>query len=322
MEENKTPNQQSTDDTNSLETADDAQPNLAEEAAAQKKEKKVSLPKRVAEKLRGLNIYFMIFVFLVFLAAMVTLISYSSSKKPNTDTIDGQTLSEEDLANLSSENSTVGDPKSTLTVASNAIFNGRVLIRDSIDVAGTIRVGGSLSLPGITVSGTSAFEDVQVGNNLSIGGNTAINGQLTVQQGLTLGGNATISGSLSAASIIVDSLQLNSDLQITKHIDTGGGRPGISVGSAGNGGTVSISGSDTAGTITINVGGGAPAGVMANITFAVPFNDTPYIVISPVGSSAAQLQYYITKTSSGFSIATVNAPPSIGAYVFDYVAFN
>ena len=49
-------------------------------------------------------------------------------------------------------------------------------MRDSLDVAGTIRVGGALSLPGITVSGTSAFENVQVASNLSIAGNAAVTG--------------------------------------------------------------------------------------------------------------------------------------------------
>ncbi|MEZ6331213.1 MAG: polymer-forming cytoskeletal protein [Candidatus Saccharimonadales bacterium] len=138
-------------------------------------------------------------------------------------------------------------------MASNAVFNGRALVRNDLDVAGTIRVGGALSLPGITVSGTSASENVQVANNLSIAGNSAVQGTLTVQQNLSVGGSASFAGQISAPSLSVERLILNQDLQINRHIDAGGPTPVASRGSAvGGAGTVSVSGTDTAGTVSIN----------------------------------------------------------------------
>ena len=120
-----------------------------------------------------------------------------------------------DLQNLKNNNSTVGDATQTLTIASNSIFKVvSTYERYSRNVAGTIHVGGALSLPGITVSGTSAFNNIQVGNNLSIAGNTAIRGMLTIQKNIQVNGSASFGGTISAPAIDIDQLILNKDLRI------------------------------------------------------------------------------------------------------------
>lgn len=297
-------------------------------AATQMDAPRFTPKKPFVEKLQNvvgkINIYFLLFILVVLIAGIATFASYKTSKDAEkAATINGQTLSQEDLQKLKNNESTIGDPKQTLTVASNAVFNGRVLIRDSLDVAGTIRIGGALSLPGITVSGTSSFENVQIASNLSIAGNAAVQGTLTVQRNLSVGGSASFAGAISAPQLSIDRLILNSDLQINRHIDAGGPTPRVGSGTAvGGAGTVSISGTDTAGTVSVNFGTGPVAGIIANITFSNSFSQTPHIVITPVGSSCANLNYYVSRTTGGFSIGTTNSAGSGSSCAFDYVAID
>lgn len=298
---------------------------LAEEQkeAAKKPQPKQGFGKRIQGFIAKLNIYLVLFIFIVVLAVGIVLIGIQRNKKAETPTtVNTQTLTAEELKKLTESEQKVGDPKSTLSIESNAIFSGKVLVRDSLDVAGTIKVGGSLSLPGISVSGESSFDQIKA-NNLNITGNTSIQGQLSVQKGITSSGGASFGGPISAPQLTVQSLQLSGDLTITRHIDAGGGTPGKVDGSAlGSGGTVSVSGSDTAGTVTINTGGGPGAGCFVTVNFTQKFSGNPHVVITPVGSSAASLQYYINRSSSNFSICTANAPGGGQSFSFDYVAID
>lgn len=312
----------SVDDSDALESTTDALADSEQAKAA------ASAPKQsVGNKIRGLishvNIYVLLFIFIVVLAIGLVLIGIQKNKKIDAPTtINTQTLSADELKKLSESEQKIGDPKSTLSIESNAIFSGKVLVRDSLDVAGTIKVGGSLSLPGISVSGASTFDQVSA-NNLNITGNATIQGQLNIQKGITSSGGATFGGPISAPQITVQSLQLSGDLQITRHIDAGGGTPGKSDGSAlGAGGSASVSGTDTAGTVNINTGGGAGAGCFVTINFVQRFSSTPHVVVTPVGVSAGSLNYYINRTNSNFSICTANAPPSGQGFAFDYVAID
>jgi hypothetical protein len=192
------------------------------------------------------------------------------------------------------------------------------LIRDSLDVAGAIKVGGSLTLPGISVSGTSTFDQIQA-NSLSVNGSMTIQGGLNVKTvNATSGG--TFGGPVSAPQIVTQSLQLTGDLQLTRHIDAGGGTPSKADGGAlGNGGTTSISGTDTAGTLTVNTGGSPGAGCFATITFTNKFGGTPHVAITPIGSAAAGLSYYVNRSNSNFSVCTTNPAPAGQSFSFDWV---
>lgn len=300
----------------------------APESVQKTKTDMVKTKKGFGQKIMGifgrLNIYFLLFLLLMLIAIFIGFATYQTNKK-NIDSgaIGGQELSTQDLQNLKSTETQVGDAKQTLTIASNSIFNGRVLVRDSLDVAGTIRVGGALSLPGITVSGTSAFENVQVGNNLSVAGNMAVEGQMTIQKNLSVGGGATFAGAISAPVLNIDRLELNKDIALNRHIDAGGPRPNVSSGTAvGTAGTVSISGTDTAGTVNVNFGNSPVAGIIATINFANPFGQTPHVVITPVGSSCASLNYYVNRTVNTFAIGTTSNGPSGQSCAFDYIVID
>jgi len=285
---------------------------------------KRSIAQRVQHLVSRFNIYVLIFILILIIGGIATYVSFKSNNKTsNNTTISGQSLSAEDLQNLKNNNSTVGDATQTLTIASNSIFNGQVLMKGSLNVAGTINVGGALSLPGITVSGTSAFNNIQVGNNLSIAGNTAIQGMLTIQKNIQVNGSASFGGTISAPAIDIDQLILNKDLVLNRHIDPGGPTPRVSSGTAiGSGGTVSINGTDTAGTVNVNFGAGTYAGILANIDFSSNFNSTPHIEITPVGSNCAGMGYYVNRDTSSFSIGTVTTGPAGHSCSFDYMVMD
>lgn len=282
--------------------------------------KKVSLAKRVQGLISHLNIYLLLFILILVITAGIIYVGIQRNKKADTaTTINTQPLTKETLEQLKGSEAKVGDPKQTLSIESNAIFTGKVLFRDSIDVAGTIKVGGALSLPGITVSGEANFDQIQA-NKLSVAGDTNIQGQLTVQKNLSVTGGASFGGTISAPIIAAQGLQLSGDLQYNRHIDAGGGTPTRSNGGAlGNGGTSSVSGTDSAGTVSINVGGGPPAGCFVTVTFTTGYNVTPHVVITPVGGGAAGLNYYIERSTSNFSICSTNAASAGSSFSFDYV---
>jgi cytoskeletal protein CcmA (bactofilin family) len=223
------------------------------------------------------------------------------------------------LQQLASSDVTVGDAKQTLNVQSNAVFAGKVLVRESLDVAGNIQVGGAMTMPGLTVSGKSTFEDLQVNKSLNVALDTAVQGQMTVQKSLSVNGSGTFSGPVSAPAISTSSLQLNGNLTLTKHIAAGGATPSRTNGEAlGAGGTTAVSGSDIAGNINVNTGGSPVAGCFATITFSQKYNSTPRVIVTPIGASAANLGYYITRSTSTFAVCAANNPPANANFGFDY----
>jgi hypothetical protein len=282
------------------------------------------LPKKdgLVTRLRaGTNIYMVVFILLILVVGAVIYLTVHSSK-PKSSTSNVGSLSDQQLSALKGNTTLVGDTKQTLDVQSNSIFEGQILVRGDLNVAGAIKVGGGLSLNSITVGGAGNFGQLGINGGLNVGGDTVMQGSLTVQKSLLVGGNASF-GSLSVGALTVSSLQLKSDLSLSRHIVTSGGNPGRSNGTAlGGGGTASVSGSDTAGTVNINTGGGPPAGCFVKVNFTQHFSKTPHVVISPANSSAASLQYYTNRDANSFSICTANVPGGGTNYVFDYVVVD
>lgn len=288
------------------------------------KEQKEPPSGRLKRLLSRVNLYFILLVIIMLALGGGSYYAYlknrSSDQQANVNT---QELTQDSLDKLAGTDSTVGDPKQTLSVESNAIFSGGVLIKGNIDVAGTIKVGGALSLPGLSVGGTTSLDQAAL-KSLTVSGDSALQGKLSLQNGLAVTGGVTVSGNITAGQISADTLLLNKDLQLSHHIVTSGGTPSRSTGTAlGGGGTASNSGTDTAGTITINTGNAAPAGCFISITFTTAFTSTPHVVISPASSSAAGISYYTTRTASGFSVCTASDPPdSTASIIFDYIVVN
>ncbi|MDL2341749.1 MAG: hypothetical protein QFB87_01575 [Patescibacteria group bacterium] len=329
MDTNKPPGSSPADsdeDIDSLETLETPETNVIDATGGAKlgggaPAQPYKLPKKTfRDRIARFNLYLLLFVFIILIAVGVTVITYFASKKAaQTTTISSQTLDKKALDQLANTDATVGDPKQVLSVQSNAVFAGKVLVRDTLEVAGGIQVSGPVTLSGLTVTGKTNLSDVQVSKNLAIAGDTAVQGGLTIQKSLQVNGGGTFSGPLSAPQITVSTLQLNGDLVLTHHITAGGPTPNRTNGpSLGSGGSASVSGSDTSGTVTINTGSGAPAGCFANINFAQKFNSVPHVTITPVGADGGAIDYYVTRTTSGFSICDSTAPPAGASFAFDY----
>ncbi|MDZ7744724.1 MAG: hypothetical protein U5K77_03120 [Candidatus Saccharibacteria bacterium] len=128
----------------------------------QQPKKKRKLTERIQGAISRINIYLLFFILVVVVSGLIVFVSFQRQSQEDSDTtFDGQPLTQEELQQIRDSETTIGDAQHTLNIESNADFKGSVLVRDSLDVAGTIRVGGSLSLPGITVSGTSSFEQIR-----------------------------------------------------------------------------------------------------------------------------------------------------------------
>jgi hypothetical protein len=266
------------------------------------------------------NIYLIAFVVIVIIAAAVVFVSLKSAKS-NTTTTKFGSLTDQQLSALKGNTTLVGDSKQTLDVQSNSIFEGQVLLRSDLNVAGALKIGGGLSIPSIA-SGSGTFSQLGVSGGLNVGGDTTLQGQLTVQKNLNVTGSATF-GSLNVSSLTITTLGLRGDLNLNQHIVSSGGVPGRSNGTAlGSGGTATVSGSDTAGTVQINTGGSPPAGCFVTINFTKSFSGTPHVVISPSNSSAAGLQYYTNRSQGSFSVCTASVPAAGTGYTFDYVVIN
>ena len=275
--------------------------------------------------LNVVNIYLLLFILIIVLTGIGSVIFYlkAQNQSTGTSTPGSQSLSQNTLDSLANSDVTVGEPKHTLTVQSNAEFSGSVLMRSNLQVAGTLQVGSNLAINGIRVTGNSTFDDVQITKSVAITGNGSVQGQLNIQKSLEVNGGGTFLGTLSAPSLSVGSLQLNGDLTLTHHVSAGGSTPSRISGSAlGSGGTVSVSGSDSAGSITVNTGSSPGAGCFITVNFTQRFNSTPHVNITPVGSSAAGISYYINRSTSNFSVCTTNAAPGNATFGFDYIIFD
>lgn len=269
-----------------------------------------------------LNIYLLLFI-LVLVIAIGSVVSLTLKGRQDAyKIITSQGLTQDELKQLANTDVTVGQPKQILTVQANAVFAGSVLIRGDLEVAGTFKLGGDMSLENLTVSGATQLGDVKA-NNLTVGSNLNVQGTLTLNSGISVAGQSNFNGGIVASSIITGALQLNGDLKPTHHIVAGGTIPSISKGTAvGGGGTVSLSGSDTAGSIAVNTGSGPPIGCFATVTFSEAFANTPHVVITPVGPASAGLNYYLTRSTTGFVICSTNAAPASQSFGFDYIVLG
>jgi cytoskeletal protein CcmA (bactofilin family) len=307
---------------NSLESLESSSPTTPQPAAPPPPIKK-SVVKRILGLVTSINIYLLIFIMILAVAAIVFYLIFQASRRHNiATTSDSQTITSDTLNKLKNTDVSVGDVKQTLNIESNAVFGGKVLVRDGLDVAGSLKVGGSISLGGLSVAGKTSLDQIQ-GNDLAISGNTSIQGQVSIQKGLSVSGNASFGGAVSTGSVTTNTLQLLQDLSISRHIVTTGAKPGVSNGPAlGSGGTVAVSGTDTAGTMTANTSNSPASGCFATINFSQAYNNTPHVVVTPTSSNAGGLAYYINRSKASFSICAANVPGSSQTFSFDYIVLG
>lgn len=281
-------------------------------------EKKLPFIIRIARKI---NIYFLIFLVLLIIAGVIAAVTYFNSHKPaEQPDVASQTLTTDALKQLANTDATVGGTSQTLTIQGNAIIAGQTLTRGNLNIAGNVQSGGDATFPSITVAGSVNLGSTQA-SDLQVAGDVSLQGASTLRD-LNVSGTSTFGGAMTASQITVTRLILsgNATLEVPNHVSFTGTAPSRTTNSAvlGSGGTLSLSGSDTTGTININTGTGTSAGCFAQMTFRQPYTKRPNVIVSPVGASAAQLQYYVDRNTTGFSLCTTNTPPTNRSFSFDY----
>ena len=282
-------------------------------------------PSRLKSFFRRINIYLMIFVLLVAVAGIVTVVYYlNSQKEPVLPAVASQELTEEALRQLANNDASVGSSSQTLTIQGNAVIDGQTLMRGNLNIAGNFQSGGSIQGPTLTISGSTNLGDTQI-NTLQVAGNTAIQGDSTLRN-LNVAGTSSFSGAMTASQITVSQLILsgNASLQVPNHLSFTGPSPSrtINTSALGGGGSASVNGSDTSGTININTGNSPAAGCLVRINFNQRFSNQPRVIISPVGAAASRTDYYVDRDQAGFSVCTSSPAPANQAFAFDYFAMN
>ncbi|TAH34808.1 hypothetical protein EYC59_02725 [Candidatus Saccharibacteria bacterium] len=289
---------------------------------AAKDDKPVKKPNPVKKFFKKVNLYLLLFILVVLIGGAVAVVSYLNSKKaPVEPSIANQSLSSDALKQLANSGATVGGTGQTLNVQGNAIFSGQVLIQSDLSVAGSVKVGKEFLVSSITVSDKSNLNDTQV-NNLQVANGAVFQNSVTLQKDLNVGGTASFSGPVTMGQLTVSKLTVsgNGSLTVPGHISFPGASPARTIDPAplGAGGTASISGSDTTGTVNISTGSGTVAGCFVKLRFSQAYANTPHVLISPFGMAGGQTQYYVTRSTTEFSICTANAAPTGQTFGFDY----
>lgn len=248
------------------------------------------------------------------------------------------TISTADLNRLGINRTAIGSSNVDLIVSPNAQFKGRLAVAGNTSISGQLILNskltgtdasisqlqaGNTSLSQLNVNGDSTMNSLNLRKDLVVAGLTQLQGPVTLSQlltvtnGINVTGNLAVGGVLTGNTVNARILSASSSLGIGGHIISSGATPSVGGGPAlGSNGTVSISGNDIAGTISINTGAGAGAGTLASVTFKSLYSAAPKVVITPVGASGS---YYISSTSAnGFAVA-VSSGLAPGGYRINYI---
>ena len=244
----------------------------------------------------------------------------------------GVTISSATLDKLGVSRNPAGNAETELIVGPKSTF------KDNVQMAGSLQVGGSLVLnskftasdaalaklqagdtqvQSLNVNGDGTISTLNLRKDLKVAGVTQLQGPLTVNQLTTVNNNMNVAGNLSiGGSLSVRNFQV-ATLTVAGHLISTGAQPGASAGGGtGSNGTAAISGNDTSGTVSVNMGVGAGNGLLATVNFSTKYAETPHVVVTPIGRSVPGM--YINRTSAGFTIS-VDGALAPGGYAFDYV---
>jgi hypothetical protein len=244
-------------------------------------------------------------------------------------------ISSEDLNRLGINRTALGSSDVQLIVSPDAQFKNKLSVDGNATIGGQLSLNskltgteasftqlqaGKTSLSELDVNGNGTLSTLNLRKDLVVAGISQLQGPVTVDQLLTVKNNLVVLGNLSiGGTFSARSLSSSSSLTIGGHIVTSGGTPGVTKGGTalGSNGTVSISGNDAAGVVSINIGAGATSGLLASVSFVNAYGALPVVVISPVGGGG---NFYISSISlSSFSIAVSSGLPP-GGYRVNFLA--
>jgi hypothetical protein len=320
------------------ESAETASAPAAQTAAATPP--KITIPRRGAYRPSHKATFFgltAVGIILAINAVAIAFVLRGQTPSKDTNTQAEVTLDPESLNKLGVSRTAIGSSGIELIVNPQSRFNNKVTVGGDLNVAGQFKLNSKLvatdanlskleagdsSLNSANINGDASASNLALRKDLTVAGSTRVQGPMTLSQLLTvnnsvnIAGNLVVGGTLSIRDLHVSNFSTDAVLTVGGHVITRGAAPGVSAGSVGSNGTVSISGNDAAGTVAVNVGAGGASGILANVTFRTGYSATPHVVITQVGAGGSGV--YVTRSSSGFGIG-VNGSLGPGGYAFDYV---
>ncbi len=185
-------------------------------------------------------------------------------------------------------------------VSLNGVINSAATFKNQSDSTTAFQVQNA--------AGTNQFS-INTSTNVT----TVAGSQFIVKNASDSTTEMTIQNASGTAFFTADSTNMKitvKDLAITGHIISGGSAPSIAANTgAGTSPTISISGTDTAGTITLTTGSSpATSADVLTVTFAAAFSAAPQVVFSPANGNAATLSgnaaVYVTPATGTFKLST------------------
>lgn len=275
-------------------------------------------------------------------AGVIAFILRGQTSTSSEVSLGGVKISPAVLDTLGVNKTSVNNLGTELVVNPNSKFNGKVMVGGDVNIAGQLSLNskfsaseasltkleaGETSLSKLNVNGDGTISNLNLRNNLIVVGSTTLQGAVTVSQLLTVNnnlnvtGNLAVGGTLSARNFQASSLVSDTTLTIGGHVITRGSAPTVSPGNGmGTGGTVSISGNDASGTIAVNVGVNSTGGMLAYVSFKMPYSNTPHVVVSMIGGPGVGT-LYVSRSAAGFSVG-INGPMPPGGYAIDYIVMQ
>jgi len=220
--------------------------------------------------------------------------------------------------------STTGDVTIRSGNGTSGASSGDVII-DAGNAAGTAGVVT------IAASNASALSLGRSGITTTFAGNTLLNGSnntVSVNSATALliqntSATALLTADTSTMKVTVRTLEVTLNLTVNGHLISGGSTPSIAAGTAAcTTPSVSVSGTDTSGRITVTTGTGCgSSGKLATITFSGAFGSAPRVTLTPAGSNAAGLTTYIddaTISTTAFDLSTTTTAANSTTYRWYY----
>lgn len=235
-------------------------------------------------------------------------------------------------------NNTTSVSGSILTVNPDAKFGGSLTVSGKTTISGELSLNSKLTatdasftkleagetlLEKLNVNGDATISNLNLRENLIVAGASNLQGAVTISQLLTVNnnvnitGNLAVGGTLSARGFQASSLVSDTTLTIGGHIVTRGDAPSFTRGTNLRAtDTISLSGNDAAGTITLNVGAGSiSGGCFISASFVNNYTSIPHFLVTAVGPVT---DVYVYRSTTGFSIC-FGGTLSYGGYAFDYL---
>lgn len=274
-----------------------------------------------------------VMIILILNAAVLTFVLKKQARNDDIFNRGQVSISSGDLNKLGINRSVIGDSGVELSVAPDAKFKGKIAVAGETNLSGPVFLNskltgtnatlaqlqaGKTTLNDLNVNGDGTLSTLNLRDQLVVAGATHFQGSVNMDQLLSVNNSVNIAGNLSIGGrLSVNTFSVN-NVQVAGHLFTSGARPNIGPGGGalGSNGTVSNSGNDTSGIISINIGAGATGGTLANLAFRTQYSSVPKVVISPVGVGGS---FYVSNISvAGFSVG-INSGLSPGGYKINYI---